>query len=157
MSRRICRRRKSLTEENGSKDVLEWLSHPARERPKATAAYVAIIALAGFLAAVVMGNNAWWGLVGIAVLFLSGWTFFLPIHFRMDDEGVEKKSPFGKEVKPWKEVRSIVTDKYGVLLSPFPHSTRLAKFRGLSVQFSSNREEVLEFIRRYAPDLAQPD
>lgn len=136
---------------------MKWLSHPARERPGATVAYIAIILFAGVLATVVMGSNAWWGLVGIVVLFLSGWTYFLPVHFRMDEEKVEKKSPFGKEVKLWAEVRSIVADKYGVLLSPFPHPTRLAKFRGLSVQFSSNREEVLEFIRRHATGLEKPD
>lgn len=136
---------------------MKWLSHPARERPAATVVYIAIILLAGVLATIIMESNPWWGLVGIVVLFLSGWTYFLPVHFRMDEEKVEKKSPFGKEVKLWKEVRSIVADKHGVLLSPFPHPTRLAKFRGLSVQFSSNREEVLEFIRRYASGLTQTD
>ena len=87
--------------------------------------------------------------MGIAVLFLSGWTYFLPVTFIMDSEGVRKKSPFGTEIKKWSQVKSIVPDKYGVLLSPFPQPTRLAKFRGLSVQFSSNREEVLEFIREH--------
>ncbi len=60
---------------------------------------------------------------------------------------MRKKSPFGTEVRKWREVRSIVPDANGVLLSPFKEPTRLAKFRGLGVQFSGNREEVLEFIR----------
>ena len=47
----------------------------------------------------------------------------------------------------WDRIRSYVPDRYGVLLSPFAEPTRLAKFRGLSVQFSGNREEVLERIR----------
>lgn len=130
--------------------VLEWISHPAGERPRATVAYVSIILIAGFLAAVVMGNNLWWGLVFAFVLFLSGWTYFLPIRFRMTNEGISKKSLFGTESKTWKQVRSIVPDKYGVLLSPFPQPTRLAKFRGMSVQFSGNRKEVLEYIRTHS-------
>ncbi|MEN8209902.1 MAG: hypothetical protein ABFR50_11700 [Candidatus Fermentibacteria bacterium] len=135
---------------NGTPDqVLQWLSHPARERPGAAAAYIFIILLSGILATMAMGNNPWWGLIGTGVLFLSGWTFFLPVKFRMDSEGVQKKSPFGNETKKWSQVKSIVTDKYGVLLSPFPQPTRLAKFRGLSVQFSGNREDVLEFIRAH--------
>lgn len=129
--------------------ALEWISHPAGERPWATVAYVSIIMLAGFLAAVIMGNNLWWGLVFAFVLFLSGWTYFLPIRFRMGDDGVRKKSLFGKERMTWTQVRSIVPDKYGVLLSPFPQPTRLAKFRGMSVQFSGNRKEVLEYIRTH--------
>ena len=135
---------------NGTADhILEWVSHPAAERPGATAVYVFIILLSGVMATMVMDNNPWWGMVGIAVLFLSGWTYFLPIKFRMDSEGVQKKSLFGNEIKVWSQVKSIVPDKYGVLLSPFPQPTRLAKFRGLSVQFSGNREDVLEFIRAH--------
>ena len=135
---------------NGTADqVLGWVSHPAKERPGATVAYVLIILFSGVLATLIMGNNPWWGMVGIALLFLSGWTYFLPIKFLMDSEGVQKKSVFGNEKKKWSQVKSIVPDKYGVLLSPFPQPTRLAKFRGLSVQFSGNREEVLEFIRAH--------
>ncbi len=144
------RGRKPIDEMNGTSDhILEWVSHPAAERPGATAVYVFIILLSGVMATIVMDNNPWWGLVGIAVLFLSGWTYFLPIKFRMDSEGVQKKSLFGNEIKVWSQVKSIVPDKYGVLLSPFPQPTRLAKFRGLSVQFSGNREDVLEFIRAH--------
>jgi len=130
-------------------DVLQWKSHPARERPWATVAYVLIILLSGFLAAMIMDGNMWWGFVGCGVLFLSGWTYFLPVRFTMDGEGVSKKSLFGLEKKSWREVRSIVPDKYGVLLSPFTQPSRLAKFRGLSVQFSGNGEEVLEYIRSH--------
>ena len=131
-------------------NVFEWMSHPASERPWATIAYVSIILLAGLLAAMVMGNNLWWGLVFAFVLFLSGWTYFLPIRFRMNDEGVIKKSLFGTERMTWTQVRSIIPDRYGVLLSPFPQPTRLAKFRGMSVQFSGNREDVLEYIRTHS-------
>ncbi len=127
-------------------ETLEWVSFPMKERPKAAVALVAIILVSAFAASTMMGNF-WWGIIGIALLFLSMWSFFLPVEFRMDSVGVRKKSPFGTEVRKWREVRSIVADPNGVLLSPFKEPTRLAKFRGLGVQFSSNREEVLEFIR----------
>ncbi len=157
MHRRAPRRGGRGIEVNDPSDgaeVLEWTSHPARERPLATALLVLIILLAGMTAAVVMGN-AWWGFLGVALLFLSLWTYFLPTRFRIDGEGVSKKSVFGTERKPWGEVRKVIPDRYGVLLSPFPQDTRLAKFRGLSVQFAGNGEEVLEAIRRHvvgAPD-----
>ena len=127
-------------------ETLEWISFPMKERPKATVALVAIMLTSSFAASVMMGN-IWWGVIGLALLFLSMWNYFLPVEFIMDSTGVRKKSPFGTEVRKWKEVRSIVPDANGVLLSPFKEPTRLAKFRGLSVQFSGNREEVLEFIR----------
>lgn len=127
-------------------DTLEWVSWPAKERPGATVALVAIMLVSAFAASVMMGN-IWWGVIGIALLILSMWSYFLPVEFVMDSAGVNKKSLFGNEVRKWREVRSIVPDANGVLLSPFKEPTRLAKFRGLGVQFSGNREEVLEFIR----------
>jgi len=125
---------------------LEWVSHPARERPGATLLLVGIILLAG-VAASAYGGNAWWGIVGVVLIGLTMWTYFLPCRFVIDDWGVRKKSPFGEEKMSWDRIRSYVPDRYGVLLSPFAEPTRLAKFRGLSVQFSGNREEVLERIR----------
>ncbi len=127
-------------------ETLEWVSFPMKERPKATVALILIMLVSSFAASAMMGN-VWWGIIGLALLFLSMWSYFLPVNFIMDSEGVRKKSPFGTEVRKWREVRSIVPDANGVLLSPFKEPTRLAKFRGLGVQFSGNREEVLEFIR----------
>lgn len=137
-----------MTEEKlrEGKETLRWVSFPMRERPGATVALCLIMLTASWVAGVVM-ENMWWGIIGLALLFLSMWSYFLPVRFTMDETGVRKKSLFGEEVKTWKQVRSIVPDRYGVLLSPFPEPTRLAKFRGLSVQFSGNRKEVLEFIR----------
>jgi len=127
-------------------ETLEWVSFPMKERPGATVALLLIMIVASWAAGVVM-ENMWWGIIGLALLFLSMWSYFLPVKFTLDGTGVRKKSVFGEEVKKWKDVRSIVPDSHGVLLSPFREPTRLAKFRGLSVQFSGNGKEVLEFIR----------
>ncbi len=127
-------------------EVLQWTSHPAREKPWSTVALVLII-IASSLAAAVFMENMWWGIVGCALLLLAMWNWFLPAVYTLDGNGAGKKSLFGTEKKPWTQVKSLVADRNGVLLSPFPTPTRLAKFRGLSLQFSGNRKEVLEFIR----------
>jgi hypothetical protein len=98
-------------------------------------------------AATVVGESLWWGILGFLLLLVSLWSYFLPCRYVMDDWGVRKRSPFGEEKRSWDQVRSMVPDRNGVLLSPFPKPSRLAKFRGLSVQFSGNRKEVLEFVR----------
>lgn len=130
----------------GRKGVLEWTSHPAREKPWATVALVMIIFTASGAAAAFM-ENLWWGVIGAALLFLAMWNWFLPVVYTLDEQGASKKSVFGVEKKTWDQVKSIASDRNGVLLSPFIGPTRLAKFRGLSIQFSGNREEVLEFLR----------
>lgn len=109
-------------------------------------ALVAIIITSSMAAAICM-ENIWWGIVGCALLFLAMWSWFLPVVYTLDDRGASKKSVFGVESKPWSQVKSVIPDGHGVLLSPFPTPTRLAKFRGLSLQFSGNRKEVLELIR----------
>lgn len=130
-----------------SPEILEWTAHPARERPLAAVLLLVIMTAASVFASR-YGGSPWWGLVGFSLLSLSLWSFFLPTSFRMDGRGVVKKSVFGTEKRAWKEVRSFTVDSRGALLSPFPDPTPLAKFRGLSVQFSSgNREEAVAFIR----------
>ncbi len=136
----------SIESDSTGNETLHWVSFPMKERPKAAAALI-LIMIVSALAASVMMQGIWWGIIGLALLFLSMWSFFLPVDFVMDSDGVRKKSPFGTEIRKWREVRSIIPDANGVLLSPFKEPTRLAKFRGLGVQFSGNREEVLEFIR----------
>ena len=111
-----------------------------------------IILCASFLAAVAMGNG-WWGVLGALLLFLAMWSFYLPHTYRLDGAGVSKRSVFGEERRRWEEIRSFYVDRYGVLLSPFVQPTRLARFRGISVQFGpGNREEVLEIIRSRVGD-----
>jgi len=128
-------------------EALRWRSHPARERPLATLALL-VIMLAASWGASDFGGNPWWGLVGFAMLALAMWSYLLPTDYAMDDSGVVKKSLFGTERRKWSEVRSMAVDRWGVLLSPFPKPTRLAKFRGLSVQFSSgNKEDVIAFVQ----------
>ena len=127
-------------------EVLRWTSHPAREKPWATVVLAVIILTASMAAALFM-ENLWWGILGLALLFLAMWSWFLPVVYTLDDQGAVKKSIFGEEKKPWTQIRSIAVDRNGVLLSPFPTPARLAKFRGLSIQFSNNRKEVIEFLR----------
>lgn len=107
---------------------------------------MAIIVTSSMAAAVCM-ENIWWGIVGCALLFLAMWGWFLPAVYTLDHLGARKRTVFGVESRTWKQVKSVIPDGHGVLLSPFPTPTRLAKFRGLSLQFSGNRKEVLEFIR----------
>jgi hypothetical protein len=134
----------------GLPEVLEWRSHPARERPLAAAALL-VIMLAASWGAVQFGQGIWWGIIGFAMLALSMWSFILPTSYRLDASGALKKSVFGTERRAWREVRSTVPDRWGMLLSPFPRPSRLARFRGLSLQFSpGNREDVIAFVQARA-------
>lgn len=86
----------------------------------------------------------------IAVLLVWGQvaSFFLPTYYTLTEDGVAVRGALGRREKAWTDFRSYFTDREGVLLSPFEERSRLERFRGLSLQFHGNRDEVVAFVER---------
>ena len=86
----------------------------------------------------------------IAVLLVWGQVagFFLPTRFAVTGDGVSVRGLVTRREKGWAEFRSYHADREGLLLSPFLERSRLERFRGVSLQFHGNREEVVEFVER---------
>jgi hypothetical protein len=84
----------------------------------------------------------------VAVLLVWGQvaSFFLPATFTLTREKVAAKGLVSKKEKAWTEFRSYYVDPGGLLLSPFVVRSRLEKFRGFSLQFHGNRDEVVAFV-----------
>ncbi len=95
----------------------------------------------------------------IAVLLVWGQVagFFLPTWYRLTDGGVAVRGLVTRKDKPWGEFRSYSVDGNGVLLSPFLGPSRLAKFRGLSLQFHGNRDQVVAFVEEAMGDRGESD
>jgi hypothetical protein len=110
----------------------------------------AVVAIA-FVVIVGWFLQAWLGagyFTVIAVLLVWGQVagFFLPTWYTLSEEGVSVRGLVTRKEKPWRDFRSYCVDRGGVLLSPFPVPSRLARFRGVSLQFHANRDEVLGFV-----------
>lgn len=86
----------------------------------------------------------------VAVLLLWGQVagFYLPTRYSLDDDRVSVRGIVAKREKQWSDFRSYYVDSDGVLLSPFVSRSRLERFRGLSLMFHANREEVVAFVER---------
>jgi len=84
----------------------------------------------------------------VAVLLVWGQIagFFLPTRFSLTGDGVSVRGLVSKREKSWGEFRSHYVDREGVLLSPFIERSRLERFRGVSLQFHGNRDEVVAFV-----------
>jgi hypothetical protein len=97
----------------------------------------------------------------IAVLLVWGQVagFFLPTWYELTDDGVSVRGLVSKREKSWSEFRTWYVDRDGVLLSPFLGPSRLARFRGVSLQFHGNRDEVVAFVERVmkAPGASDAD
>jgi hypothetical protein len=86
----------------------------------------------------------------IAVLLVVGQVagFFLPARFELTEKKVSVKGLVARREKVWSEFRSYYVDREGILLSPFIERSRLERFRGFSLQFHGNRDEVVAFVER---------
>jgi hypothetical protein len=86
----------------------------------------------------------------LAILLLWGQVagFFLPTTYELTDDGVAVRGIVSRREKRWAEFKSYSVDREGVLLSPFVGPSRLARFRGISLQFHGNRDEVVAFVER---------
>jgi hypothetical protein len=86
----------------------------------------------------------------VAVLLVWGQVagFFLPTRFSLTDEKISVRGLVSRREKNWSEFRSHYIDREGVLLSPFVERSRLDRFRGVSLQFHGNRDEVVAMVER---------
>ncbi len=85
-----------------------------------------------------------------AVLLVWGQvaSFFIPTTYTLTENGVKVKGLVNRREKDWSDFRTYLVDRNGVLLSPFVERTRLERFRGLSLQFHGNRDEVVAYVER---------
>ena len=132
---------------------LSWRCHPARRHPGRAAAVVVFHIFLCLLIAQYTASLPF-ALVLTAVLFFSLSAFFFPASYQVTEQGIKVKTVLTTFERPWNTYRSYWPDKNGVLLSPFPHRSRLENFRGLFVRFHDNGDEVLAFVKRF---VAEPE
>jgi hypothetical protein len=90
----------------------------------------------------------------VALLLIWGQvaSFFLPTRYVLSETGVHVRGVLTKKTKEWREFRSYYRDSEGILLSPFVGRSRLERFRGVSLVFHGNGEEVASFVERAMAD-----
>jgi hypothetical protein len=137
--------------EIGATAELSWQSLPARRSPLRTG-LVMIVLAAMFAFVSWYTSSAFMGLVLTVVLALSLGAYFFPTWYTFSADGIVVRTLVTKMQRPWATYRSHWPDRNGVLLSPFPHPSRLENFRGVFIRFENNRDEVLAFVRRYVPE-----
>jgi len=128
-------------------DKVAWTVHRAGEaRVKATLVGVLLLAVVAF---------GWWyagpllALVAVVVLFASLHTFFLPITYTMDKEGVTVDKRLFRYTYPWDRFRRWFRTTGGVVVSPFSRRTFLDNFRGVHLLLPDEPGPVIAFLERH--------
>jgi hypothetical protein len=89
------------------------------------------------------GGDAVLGGAAFAILFLSLSAYFLPTRYRIDGDGVEVATAFGRTSRPWSGLATYVADARGVSLSPYRRASWLDAYRGVRLLSQGNRGDVL--------------
>jgi hypothetical protein len=133
--------------EPDTEPIIEWIAHPARQRP--LAAWLVGV----FIAVIAIGIYSWTFspiFTALATIILIGSLsgFYFPTHYRFYDDQIIVKYTLTTIKKEWSQFRSFYRDKNGVLLSPFAQPSRLENFRGIFLRFGrGDRDKILEIVK----------
>lgn len=87
--------------------------------------------------------------IGFLAIIASTTELFFRTKYRLDSEGARAQCGMSVTSMDWVNVKRVIPDEVGVLLSPLEKSGRLDAFRGVYLRFAGNREEVLAKIREF--------
>ncbi|MBW3542535.1 MAG: hypothetical protein KY476_19915 [Planctomycetes bacterium] len=123
-----------------------WRAHPARERPAAALAVIAVIAAFAWLAAEWM-DSAWWAVFAAVALLAALHSFFFPSEYRLDGEGIELRHGPTLRRLNWSDIRRFDFGRRAGLLSTRSRASLLDLFTAMHVLFPRDHRPVVEAIR----------
>ncbi len=129
---------------------VEFLLWRARSRPvTAVGVGMFVLFLAGVAAQV--GGVLFFPLTLLLMTVLL-WDFWTPVRIRVDHQGVHVQRPGRSRFLPWSRIQRIEEDPDGILLATEKTRSLRGSLRAVYLELpeSSIREQVLEYVRRYA-------
>lgn len=109
----------------------------------------------GLSAAELAARDNWWvsmvgwSFMGLLLMVGMTWTIYLPVHYRLDADGVTTRFLGIGQQRRWTHYRNFYVHDTGVHLTTMPQPSRLDAFRGHFLQYAGNRSEVVAFIERH--------
>lgn len=133
----------------------DFVSFPFVDRPRTSTLLVVFLIFLSFLLRFFIENSLLlpitWFWVGMILILMSIWSYFIPSRYTFLETKVVAKYLFFKVERPYKDFGCFYSDKHGVMLSTFKTPRRLDPFRGMSIRYSKNqleKEELLEFLAK---------
>jgi len=138
-----------LTGASGEVKKLEWRVFRAKETPVRTA-------IAGVFIAAFLGFTFWYfgvllAIVALLALFVALHTYFLPVRYVLDGEGITVDKRIFSHTYPWDQFRRWFRTTGGVVVSPFSRRTFLDNFRGVHLLLPRDPAAVLAHLERRLP------
>jgi len=130
-------------------DILEWTVHPMREQPVRAAMVLIAMLACGTLVTLSVPDPQLGLMAGggaVFFLFLTLNRFFLPSRYRLDQNGIAVRYPFGSKSLRWKDLRRFPHDQAGGYLTTRARKGAFDR-RGISVLFGARGAEIIPRIK----------
>lgn len=125
-------------------EPLTWRVCLARTQPKRLAAVTACLVTAGVAGWLLLGPFT--AIAAVIVLVISLAEFLAPVSFTITPEYVQARTLVGSQRMLWSEVCSCFYSGIALRVSSVNRSSPLFAFRGITVYFNKNSEQVLELV-----------
>ncbi len=132
-------------EEQVARYTLQWQVHLLRLQPQKAWGAGAVMLFASVLTGVAF-RSAGMGLLALVLLWLATREYWLPVRYYVNEKGAGVRYLGAAFDITWERVKYVTVTPEGVKLSPLPPRSRLEPFRGVTLRFADNREQVLEAI-----------
>jgi len=128
--------------------ILDWKVHLAKEDSVFRSVAAAATVVMAVAVVQIYGASLLLTIPLAAFLFVSVADYFLPIRFRITNQGAWRVGTMGTKFLECEKVKRVYLDDKGVKLSVFDKQTRLEAFRGLFLYFGKYKDKVIEAVRK---------
>lgn len=125
---------------------MRWSVYPAKNHRTKT--ILTLVFIFGFLFFVAVFYGVFWSILGLAILFLSLYSYFFPTHYEVTETEVIIKKILVTQRRKLSEFKKIYRGKNGILLSPFKRKTFLNQFRGVFLLLPPEHNEIAQYLKK---------
>lgn len=116
---------------------------------------ILFFALAAGTLGYAMVPHPFFALFGFVAIMASTSEYWVPLKYQLDERRASVKVGFSVTAIEWSEIKRAICAEEAVKLSPLEQTGRLSAFRGVTLRYGGNAEEVLAFVKEHLPENAR--
>jgi hypothetical protein len=128
-------------------EVLAWRVQLWRKNPQKLAGLTFVSVIAGLLGFFFLHGLLGF-VLGFCIIWISVADFWMPLHFQINGTEASRRCGISVTSLAWDQVKRVYEVPGGLKLTPLEEDGRLEAFRGVTLLYDGNAEEVREAVAR---------